>query len=112
MLGVLEMDVETCIDKYIKLSREVFPEDNMVSRLKLVQWMQVTSGSDRFDHKKLERVIKDIVSSRMTDLLSKESIQPSLSLGNTPMNFRVNADSTLPRCKVSAFSIRILHFTD
>ena len=32
MLGVLRMDIETCINAYLSMAREIFPVEGMVSK--------------------------------------------------------------------------------
>ncbi|XP_014557063.1 hypothetical protein COCVIDRAFT_37372 [Bipolaris victoriae FI3] len=63
MLGRLEMDVEAAIDAYKRLSKRVFtPRKRTCIGGTIVHKML---GSETFDHKVLEKVIKEIVSARL-----------------------------------------------
>lgn len=54
MLGRLRMDVQDCIDAYIRLADKVFTKEHH-----RVNWKGNIQG--RFDHTTLETVIKDVI---------------------------------------------------
>ncbi|KAK0747380.1 phospholipase, partial [Apiosordaria backusii] len=59
MLGRLRMDVQSCIDSYMALSREVF-SPRFRARL-FGRVFQSMAGSSAFDYEVLERVVQDMV---------------------------------------------------
>ncbi|RFU29627.1 hypothetical protein B7463_g6711, partial [Scytalidium lignicola] len=79
MLGRLKMDVDSCIDAYVSLSREVF-NPRMTTRI-FGRALQGVIGNAAFDYKALEKAVKRVVG----DCLGDE---------NTPL---LEKD---PKCKV------------
>ena len=61
MLGVLHMDTDTCISKYLSMAPEIFPEEGFVSGSKWGKIFKGVRGEARFDAKNFERVVKDMV---------------------------------------------------
>lgn len=59
------MDVQTCIDSYMTISREVF-RPRMRTRL-VGRVIQSLAGSAAFDHRALEEAIKGIVANSLGD---------------------------------------------
>lgn len=60
MLGRLEMDVQPCIDAYLKICGDVFSEEHLP-----VSWWGNIKG--RFDKSKLEHCIKAIIEEQVSD---------------------------------------------
>ncbi len=61
MLGTLRMDIQTCINEYLKLAPEIFPVEGLVQRNKTVQLVKGILGKERFNPKPLELAIKGLV---------------------------------------------------
>ena len=61
MLGVLRMDIDTCISKYLSMAPQIFPEEGFVSGSKWGKIFKGVKGEARFDAKNLEKVVKDMV---------------------------------------------------
>ena len=61
MLGILEMDADSCINEYMKLSPIIFPVKNFVSGSKVVKGAKVISGSTQFEAAPLEAAIKQLI---------------------------------------------------
>ena len=62
MLGRLEMDIRSCIDAYLRLSKSVFRPK--YSKFNVLGWAYATvTGRERFSSKALECAIKEVVRS-------------------------------------------------
>ena len=61
MLGVLEMDVQTCINEYLDMAPEIFPKEGFVSRSKVGKFVKGMKGDARFNEEALEKCIKKLV---------------------------------------------------
>lgn len=61
MLGILQMDVQTCINEYLEMSPEIFPPEGFISRSKVGQLLTVARGKQRFGPEPLEIAIKRLV---------------------------------------------------
>ncbi|KAK3942902.1 hypothetical protein QBC46DRAFT_379056 [Diplogelasinospora grovesii] len=59
MLGRLRMDVQTCIDSYMELSRQVF--NPRIGMGRFARILQSLTGNAAFDHNALEEAIKGVV---------------------------------------------------
>ncbi|RFU31618.1 hypothetical protein B7463_g4742, partial [Scytalidium lignicola] len=100
MLGVLDMHIDTCIEKYEELAKEVFQDDYHFSQIEALQQIQAVLGANRFDHLKLEKIVKALVRSEAEALLPVTQGNLPTNLEDTPMNFRATPDGTRPKCKV------------
>ena len=67
MLGVLRMDIDTCISKYLSMAPKIFPEEGFISRSKVGKFFKGVRGEARFDATNLEKVIKEMVSETFGD---------------------------------------------
>ncbi len=67
MLGTLELDVDTCIEQYLSLAPEIFPEEGFVSGSTLGKLFKGARGTARFDGDRLESFVKDLVSEKFKD---------------------------------------------
>lgn len=65
MLGVLKMDIDTCISSYRDLAPKIFPEEGFLSSKKLVKLFKGLKGIARFDATNLESAVKEMVASTM-----------------------------------------------
>ncbi|KAL9137486.1 MAG: hypothetical protein Q9175_001311 [Cornicularia normoerica] len=84
MLGVLRMDIDTCISKYLDMAPKVFPEEGFVSGSRLGKLFKGVRGEARFDANDLEKVVKEMVSGTFLDqgedtLLQTEQIEQDQS---------------------------------
>ena len=61
MLGVLEMDVQTCIDRYLAMAPKIFPKEGFVSGSKVGRFFKGMKGDARFNEVALEECIKTLV---------------------------------------------------
>lgn len=98
MLGVLEMDINICIEKYQELAKEVFPKPKAPDLLGIVKKIQIVLGVNRYDYAKLETVIKDIVKTQAKPLVPENVSDDRREI--LPMDFRTSPDGTEPKCKV------------
>ena len=67
MLGTFQMDVDTCIQKYLVMAPEIFPEEGLVSKSKPSLLFKGATGMARFDPKPLERNVKDLTSAKFKE---------------------------------------------
>lgn len=65
MLGILRMNVDECIEKYLEMAPRIFPKEGFVSRFKLGKFLSGVRGSARFDASNLESIVKDMVSEKL-----------------------------------------------
>jgi patatin-like phospholipase/acyl hydrolase len=91
MLGVLHMDVDTCIAEYIKLGPRIFPEESSVNSNKITKLVKVLMKLPRFKSDSLEAAIQEMVERRLT-IRSKD--------GKITMLRFEAGDNGGPRCKV------------
>ena len=49
MLGILRMDVDSCIEAYMELSKDVFPHKNFLAQSKVIKFGKAVVGRARFD---------------------------------------------------------------
>ena len=61
MLGVLRMDIDTCISKYLSMAPKIFPEEDFISRSRLGKLWKGVKGQARFDVENFERMVKQMV---------------------------------------------------
>ena len=55
------MDIQTCIDEYLKLAPEIFPIEGRLQGSKVRQLLNVVRGQQRFKPEPLESAIKRLV---------------------------------------------------
>lgn len=65
MLGVLRMDINACIDAYVKMAREIFPKEGRLSASKFWKGKKVALGENRFETAPLEAAIKGLVKEKL-----------------------------------------------
>ena len=61
MLGLLRMDVDTCIETYSKLAKDIFPLEGWLSGSKLGRLKKAATGKQRFSPAPFEAAIKRLV---------------------------------------------------
>jgi hypothetical protein len=64
MLGVLGMDITTCISTYLDMAPKIFPEEGFIAGSKISRLFKGIKGSARFDAANLETVVKAMVADR------------------------------------------------
>lgn len=67
MLGVFRMDIQTCINEYIKMGPDIFPVEGIASRSSIGKFLNVARGRQRFDPKPLEVAVKQLVKEHLGD---------------------------------------------
>lgn len=55
------MDIQTCIDEYLKLAPEIFPVEGRLQRSRFGKVFNVVRGQQRFKPEPLELAIKRLV---------------------------------------------------
>jgi hypothetical protein len=65
MLGVLKMDVDTCIQTYLEMAPKIFPSQGFVSGSTLAKLLKGVRGIARFDGSELEKFVKALVVDRL-----------------------------------------------
>ena len=68
MLGVLRLDVDTCISQYLAMAPQIFPEEGFLSGSNIGKFLKGVKGKARFDAGKLEKIIKELVASTFKTL--------------------------------------------
>ena len=61
MLGVMKMDVDTCMNKYLEVAPIIFPKEGFLSGSTVGKFFHGVRGAARFDGGPLESVVKDLV---------------------------------------------------
>ena len=89
MLGVLQMDIDSCINEYVDMAPKIFPLEGLVSRRKSVKVWRGVRGQARFDPAPFETAIKTLI----VDHLKTRSSDGE----NTSLRFEA---SSTQQCKV------------
>lgn len=92
MLGPLRMDLQTCINTYLKMAPEIFPIEGLMSGSKLSRIMCMLRGKNRFDPGPLESFLRRIISNQIG--------QRSGQGEETTMQFEWKEMTGEPHCKV------------
>ena len=87
MLGLLRMDVDTCIETYSNLAKDVFPLEGWLSGSKLGRLKKAATGKQRFSPAQFEAAIKRLVA----EATGEEE---------TPMRLELPHTQPSHRCKV------------
>jgi hypothetical protein len=61
MLGVLQMDIDSCIKEYINMAPQIFPLEGMFSGSTLGKLVRVAKGEQRFNPTAFETIIKELI---------------------------------------------------
>lgn len=99
MLGILRMDIDTCIRTYVELSKEIFPHENFIGRNKLVKFGKAIVGKPRFDADVLERNIKKLIREHLKKLPEHQG-KTDQQLEDMKLDFETMNDQSGPKCKV------------
>lgn len=68
MLGVLRLDIDTCISVYLKSAPDIFPEERFLSGTRLMKFLKGAAGIARFDANVLTEKVREIISHGPDDL--------------------------------------------
>lgn len=85
------MDIDTCIDEYLKMAPGIFPMETLISGSKIGKLFTIARGQQRFDPKPLEDVIKGLVVKHLGERATAGA--------DTPLRFEASRDQR-PNCKV------------
>lgn len=92
MLGILRMDIDTCINTYLDMAPDIFPVESTLSGSTLGRFAKIIAKHQRFNPIPLENAIKKIV----VDQLKERATEGE----NTLMNFEVAQPGSDQACKV------------
>lgn len=92
MLGVLRMDIDSCIKAYQDMAPHIFPVESMLAGSKLGRLTKYITKAQRFSPVPLENAIKRLV----VDQLKERATDGE----NTPINFEVAHPGSDRPCKV------------
>lgn len=92
MLGVLCMDIDSCINAYRDMAPDIFPVQSMLAGSKLGRFAKIIAKDQRFSPIPLENAIKSLV----VDQLKERAVGGE----NTPMKFEVSQPGSDRHCKV------------
>ena len=87
MLGLLRMDVDTCIETYSSLAKDIFPLEGWLSGSKLGRLKKAATGKQRFRPAPFEAAIKRLVAEATGE-------------AETPMRFELPHTQPRHNCKV------------
>lgn len=65
MLGVLGMDVDTCINKYLEMAPIIFPKERFLSGSTVGKVFLGLRGAARFEGAPLESIVKAMVNEKL-----------------------------------------------
>jgi hypothetical protein len=61
MLGILHMDVQACIDEYLKLASKIFSTEGLLAKTSLIRISKLVVGEFRFRAEPLEQEVKELI---------------------------------------------------
>ena len=67
MLGPLRMDVNSCIQSYLKLAPRIFPLEGPVAKWSWSKNLKVVGGISRFNADGMEAALKELIVERLGD---------------------------------------------
>lgn len=79
MLGVLRMDIDTCINSYLDMAPDIFPEESRLSKTTLWQTKKAIASQNRFQAAPFETAIKRLVRDQLGDRASGDEMMRSQS---------------------------------
>ena len=92
MLGTLQMDIQICIDEYLKMAPNIFLVKGLFQGSKFGQVLTIARGRQRFKAKPLELTIKRLVKKHLGDRCIKGE--------ETPFRFEATELQADHACKV------------
>lgn len=102
MLGTLQMDIQTCIDEYLKMAPDIFPVEGLIRGSKVGQFLTAARGRQRFQAKPLELAIKRLVKKYLGDKYTQGE--------ETPFRIEASKPQGDHTCKVSVMRLVFLSF--
>lgn len=91
MLGILHMDIDSCIKVYRDIAPDIFPVEGLLSGSRLGRLAKIITKDQRFSPIPFEKAIKSLV----VDQLKERATAGE----DTPMRFEVDQPGS-DRCKV------------
>ena len=95
MLGTLRMDIQTCINEYLKMAPNIFPVEGSISGSTVGKFLKVARGRQRFDPEPLEVAVKRLVKEHAGDSAGE----------NKPFKLGTSNASERHECKVLVISL-------
>lgn len=92
MLGILRMDVDSCIKAYQEMAPDIFPVESMLSGSSLGRFAKIIAKDQRFSPIPFENAIKSLV----TDQLKERATHGE----DTSMKFEVAQPGSDRPCRV------------
>ena len=92
MLGILRMDVDTCIEEYQNMAPEIFPVESTFGQTAVGKSIKLVGGKERFNPQPLESAIKRLVKKYLGDEATAGE--------DTPFRFRPSNISEQDNCRV------------
>lgn len=86
------MDIDTCIDEYLKMAPAIFPIKNLISGSKFGKFFTIARGQQLFDPNPLEDAVKELV--------AKHLPKRAATTEDVPLRFEASGSNETPRCKV------------
>lgn len=65
MLGVLHMDIDSCIKEYLAMAPKIFPVEGIFSGSKLGRLVKVARGKQRFNPQSFETIVKKLIADHL-----------------------------------------------
>ena len=75
MLGRLELDVDKCIQRYILLSRRIFPKKSSGWLNSTVKWVAAYQGKEWFDSTEYENCVKEVIEEALGKSRTEEAFE-------------------------------------
>ena len=86
------MSVETCIEEYLAMAPEIFPEQGAISTSRFGKLATLIKGTQKFSATPFEKIIKRLV--------KKYLGQRATAAEDTVLRFEACDREATPRCKV------------
>ena len=86
------MNIQTCIDEYLKMAPDIFLVKGLFQGSKIRQFFTIARGRQRFKAKPLELIIKRLVKKHLGDRCIKGE--------ETPFRFKATEHQADHACKV------------
>jgi hypothetical protein len=90
MLGILKLDIDTCITLYLQLAPKIFPKEGFVFGSKPGKLLKGSKGTARFDGGELERTIKKLVVDKL-DGAGEDTLLDMTETGDTESECKMQA---------------------
>jgi hypothetical protein len=91
MLGILRMDIDTCIEEYLNIAPQIFPVEGKITGSLAGRLLTVARGKQRFDPDPFEAAIKGLVKTHLGARATRGE--------DTLFRFEDSRNNQLPQCK-------------